>query len=213
MIVEFWFDVSTLGGALDRAPEMTVEMDHMTSTDTVPLRKFFWARNGDFEGFEKGLEKDPTVKDPKRITEMAHSRYYRVTYPAELPGVEAYRATVELNGIVLKATTEGDGWNGQIRFPDRNSLVEWRNRCEAAGLTVDIDAIYDHDHEPPQREYDLSQQQREALLTAVRAGYFSIPRETSLAGVGKELGVSGQAASERLRRGMETLIKNTIEDE
>lgn len=210
MIVEFWFDVSTLRVALEKAPGMTVEMDHMTSTDTVPLRKFFWARNGDFDAFEAGLDRDPTVEDPKLITTGQDCRYYRVTYHPELPAVEAYRASVELDGVVLKAGTDGDGWNGQIRFPDRNSLVEWRNRCEDAGLTIEINAIYDQEHEPPEPDYGLSPEQRDALVTAANAGYFSIPRETPLAGVGDELGISSQAASERLRRGMVTLIRNTI---
>ncbi|QSG03665.1 helix-turn-helix domain-containing protein [Natranaeroarchaeum sulfidigenes] len=213
MIVEFSFDVSTLQSALTESPGMTVEMDHMTSTDTVALRKFFWARGGNFEAFESGLEDDPTVRDPKRITEAPDSRYYRVIYPDHLPGVDAYRAVVELDGMVLDARTDGDGWTGRIRYPDRDALNEWCERCEGAGITVDIEAIYDQERQPPEHSYGLTPGQREALVTAAESGYFSIPRETSLAGVGEELGVSSQSASERLRRGMITLIENTLDED
>ncbi|MCL9814368.1 bacterio-opsin activator domain-containing protein [Natranaeroarchaeum aerophilus] len=212
MIVEFSFDVSTLQAALTGASGMRVEMDHMSSTDTVSLRKFFWARGGDFGAFEDGLDSDPTVREPKRVIETDDSRYYRVIYQDDLPGVEAYHAVVELDGMVLDARTEGDGWNGRIRFPDRGALNEWCDRCEAVGLTVDVHAIYDQERHPPDNSYGLTSGQREALVTAAECGYFSIPRETSLSGVGDELGVSSQSASERLRRGMVTLIENTLEE-
>ena len=213
MIVEFSFDISTLQAALAEAPEMRVEMDHMSSTNTVSLRKFFWARGGDFGAFEDGLEADPTVREPERVTETGDSRYYRVFYRDDLPGVEAYHAVVELDGLVLDARTAGDGWNGRIRFPDRDALNEWCDRCEAVGITVDIHAVYDQDHQSPDNSYGLTPAQREALLTAAETGYFSIPRETSLAGLGEELDVSSQSASERLRRGMITLIENTLDED
>ena len=212
MIVEFWFDVSTLQTALSRAPEMSVEMEDMSSTDSVPLRKMFWATGGDFDAFERGLDEDPTIEDPKCLAEAEGSRLYRVTYPGELPAVEAYRAVVELDGVVLAASTQGNGWNGRIRFPDREAIAEWRDRCEAAELRVNVRAVYSQEESAPEARYGLTDQQREALLTAAASGYFSIPRETSLAGLADELGVSSQAASERLRRGMEKLVFKTLGD-
>lgn len=212
MIVEFSFDVSTLQSSLAASPGTRVEVDHITATDTVSLRTFFWARGGDLDAFETGLAEDASVKDSKRVTETADSRYYRFVYPDDAPDIDAYRAVVELDGQVLDARSEGNGWSIRIRFPDRDAVNEWRDRCKAVGTTVDIDAIYDQERQPPENVYGLTSSQREALLTAAESGYFSIPRETSLAGVGEELGVSSQSASERLRRGMVTLIENTLEE-
>ncbi len=213
MIVEFSFDVSTLQSTLAESPETRVEVDHITATDTVSLRTFFWARGGDLDAFEAGLAEDSSVKDSKRVTETADSRYYRFVYPDNAPDIEAHRAVVELDGQVLDARSEGNGWSLRIRFPDRDAVSEWQDRCTAAGIGADIKAIYDQEYQPPTQEYGLTTSQREALLTAAECGYFSIPRETSLAGVGEELGVSSQSASERLRRGMVTLIENTLEED
>ncbi|MEF8776007.1 MAG: helix-turn-helix domain-containing protein [Haloarculaceae archaeon] len=47
----------------------------------------------------------------------------------------------------------------------------------------------------------LTAAQREALLRAVRGGYYSIPRETSTMDLAEELTIFDQAVTERLRRG------------
>ncbi len=210
MIAELRSDGRMLQSALADAPRMTVQFDRVTATDTVPPRKFFWAREGDFEAFEAGLDDDPTVQDPERITKTPDGRYYRVVYSSQHADIEAHRAAVELDGVVLEAKSEGNGWTGRIRFPDRESLNDWCDRCEAAGISIDVKAVYDQERQSPGCPYELTDQQREALVAAAGNGYFSIPRETSLAGVGEELDVSSQAASERLRRGMVTLIENTL---
>jgi predicted DNA binding protein len=46
---------------------------------------------------------------------------------------------------------------------------------------------------------------------AFERGHFPVPRETSLADLGEEIGVSDTAVSERLRRGIATLLSTTIE--
>lgn len=212
MIVEFSFDVATLQSALTESTRTRVEVDHITATDTVPLRTFFWARGRDLDSFEAGLDADPSVKEFKRVTQTEDSRYYRFVYPDDAPDIDAHRAVVELDGQVLDARSKGNGWGLRLRFPDRDAATEWQNRCTAAGIDVGIEAIYDQEHQPPNNAYGLTPGQREALLTAAECGYFSIPRETSLAGVGEKLDVSSQSASERLRRGMVALIENTIDE-
>lgn len=214
MIVEFEFDVTPFRRALDAAPDVEVEMEHLSSTDTVPLRTFFWAHGGDLDAFEEGLEDDPGIEAPKRITETDSSRLYRVAHPEDLPAVDAYRAGVELDAVVHAVTGTSDGIEVRMRFPDRDALSEWRDRIHEWGLSMEVIALYEEDEVPPERRHGLSEQQHEALLTAAEQGYFSIPRETSLAGLADQLGVSSQAASERLRRGMENLVDATlVEDE
>lgn len=214
MIVEFGFDVTPFRRALDAAPDVEVEMEHLSSTDTVPLRTFFWAHGGDLDAFEDGLEDDPGIESPKQITETGDSRLYRVSHPEGLPAVDAYRTAVELDAVVRSVTGTADGIEVEMRFPDRDTLSEWRGRIRERGLSMDVRAVYEEDGLPPERHHGLSEQQREALLAASEEGYFSIPRETSLAELAEKLGVSSQAASERLRRGMDRLVDETlVEDE
>jgi predicted DNA binding protein len=55
--------------------------------------------------------------------------------------------------------------------------------------------------------------QREALVLAVERGYYDIPRRCSTAELAAVLGVSDQAVSERLRRGIATLVERTLGDD
>ncbi|MUV89266.1 hypothetical protein GJ629_04600 [Halapricum sp. CBA1109] len=51
------------------------------------------------------------------------------------------------------------------------------------------------------------------LQLAVRRGYFTIPREVTLSELAAELDLSSQAASERLRRGIRTLVQTVLDDQ
>jgi predicted DNA binding protein len=50
-------------------------------------------------------------------------------------------------------------------------------------------------------------------LLAVRRGYYDIPRRTSMGELAAELGISDQAVSERLRRAIVALVRNTMPTE
>jgi predicted DNA binding protein len=101
----------------------------------------------------------------------------------------------------------------KMLFPDRSSFSNFRQTCEEAGVNATIESIHSGSVEQSSADADLTSAQREILTRAVEVGYFDIPRQTTLRGLGEEVGVSGQAASERLRRGMDTLVRETLSDD
>jgi hypothetical protein len=213
MIVEFDVDSGALRQSLAAAPGMRVRIEHLDATDSIPLRSMFWTSDGDFDAFETALEEDPSVTQWTRLAATDEGRLYRARHPADASTVAGYHAAVELDAIVLSVVSkdDGTGYHVQMRFPDREQFARFRDTVADTGLTVEVKAIYDQQDVPPEERFGLTQVQRETLLTAVAAGYFSIPRETALAGVADELGVSPQAASERLRRGMESLVRGALD--
>jgi predicted DNA binding protein len=62
----------------------------------------------------------------------------------------------------------------------------------------------------PSGRYGLTDQQYDALTAACEAGYFAVPRETDLDELSDDLGISHQALSERIRRGTEALVTETL---
>ena len=58
--------------------------------------------------------------------------------------------------------------------------------------------------------YGLSEPQREALMLAVRMGYYDIPRGCTTEDLANELGISDQAVTERLRRAIGTFGRHTL---
>jgi hypothetical protein len=62
----------------------------------------------------------------------------------------------------------------------------------------------------PAGRYGLTDSQHRVLELASRRGYFEIPRDVTLKELADEVGVSHQALSEQLRRGIGALVEDTI---
>ncbi|WP_435344594.1 helix-turn-helix domain-containing protein [Haloarchaeobius sp. HRN-SO-5] len=210
MFVRYHIDSTLLGHAASSAPEMQVTIEQIDSTPSVSLRLVFWARGSAFDAFETGLEADPTVADATVLVDDRSRKLYRVVCSPGTPITEVYERSVELDGVMLEATSDGVGWTLKMLFPDRDAFGAFRRACEDAGLSTTVESIHSGDVDRSSADAGLTGAQREILSRAVEVGYFDIPRQTTLRGLGEEVGVSGQAASERLRRGMETLVRETL---
>ena len=68
------------------------------------------------------------------------------------------------------------------------------------------------DQTAPTREHEssLTETQRALLRRAVRAGYFKVPRESSLVDLAVKQGMSDREASEELRRGLDVVVRGSV---
>ena len=73
--------------------------------------------------------------------------------------------------------------------------------------------VYNIPEQQVEAEFGVTAPQREALILAVREGYYDLPRETNTTELGDQLGISDQAVTERLRRGIGTLVRNLLMSE
>lgn len=64
-----------------------------------------------------------------------------------------------------------------------------------------------------QHPSDLTEDQRELLQNAVREGYFKVPREVTLVELAETHGLSDREASERIRHGLDVLVRDATLDE
>ncbi|WP_323674692.1 helix-turn-helix domain-containing protein [Halorubellus sp. PRR65] len=213
MFVQFHLDSDVLTTALEHAPGTQVAVQHLDSSSSVPLRSVFWASEGNFEAFETGLGVDETITDWRLVAENGDERLYRVHYAPDQPDVDIYNAAIDADGVFLKGETDGDGWTVKMLYPSRDAFNVFREACAAVDLNVDVDSIYSKPFSGSGDDIALTDPQRDLLTRAVQVGYFDIPRETTLQELGQQMNISGQAASERLRRGMETLIRETVTEE
>ena len=72
---------------------------------------------------------------------------------------------------------------------------------EAVGVSIErISPLGDEGDDPIARRWDLTPAQEEAVETAYRMGYFSVPRGATASEVADRIGVSKSAFLERLRR-------------
>lgn len=108
---------------------------------------------------------------------------------------------------MLEAVTYEEGWYFRVRFPNHDLPGQFYDFCTDRDISVHVDRVYALADAPANgRSFDLSQEQREALVIAVREGYFEVPRRTDLSAIGSQLGISQQAASNRVRRGANKVI-------
>ncbi|ELY61202.1 helix-turn-helix domain-containing protein [Natronolimnohabitans innermongolicus] len=160
----------------------------------------------DYE-FRDALADDPTVSDVMVLDEYGESALYRTTIRD--PPLPIYQKYMDLGGTPLNGIVTDEGWWLRSRFPDRETLAEFRTFCLDRGATFHLEKLTRESaaDEPP---FGLTREQHEALVTARDMGYFEVPREASTDEIGSALGISGQSASERLRRGVDRVLKNGL---
>lgn len=200
-----------LASALEAVPEMSTSVDHEIGEIPSEPLLFFWAWGGDFEAFEAALEDDPTVTDVLVLDKVSGRRLYRVQLTSDTP-VVLYPMYARLGLTLLDAHASADGWTGRIRFPGREALAELRAFFVENDVSFDVIGVYDQSDLATPGPLALTDGQRQILEVALESGYFEIPRDASLSGVAASLGISPQAASERLRRGLQTVVERSLRE-
>lgn len=166
------------------------------------------------DAVERALRADDRVASVQRLDgprpgDRTEHVLFRIEW-ADLGSLVA--AVVDNDGTVVDASGTADEWTLRLRFVDHESLSAWYRTCVDRGISLRLRKVHDAadgDGDDTER-FGLTTLQRETLLLAFDAGYFGVPRETTLADLGARLGVSDAAVSERLRRGQAALIAGTL---
>ncbi|WP_115862683.1 helix-turn-helix domain-containing protein [Halorussus litoreus] len=171
---------------------------------------YFWVAEADFDDFEAALRGDPTVEDMVMMEEQTDDeRFYRVVWRAD--SANLITAVSETRATIMEAVSEnGDDWQVKSLFPDRDALSKFHDYCVSHDFSFTLDRVYTADNSQEEGEYDVTSDQREALVGAYHAGYFDVPRGITLTELAEELGISRNALSARLRRGQRNLLSNTL---
>lgn len=211
IFVEVHLDTPVLQEALTSNADVVVTVEEKRALPSGVVRFLFWACGEAFETFEEALDADPTITSPSVLHKVDDKRLYRVELTEAGKATTVHQAYVELDAVMLEGRGTDDGWFLQMQFPDRETFKEFRERCDTVGVDVKLYTIYNQiDSSDQESAYNLTECQQDALLAAHESGYFEIPRKVSLAELAEQLGVSSQAASERLRRGTERLVGHSL---
>jgi len=195
--------------ALGRAvPDgVTVEVERVVENSPSAVG-YFWTP-ADPDGVEGTLAEDPVVHGAS-VTEDP-VRDHQCHGVVRLAEGSPLRAVLDHEGEVIEATRDGDGWDLLLSFPDVDRLSAFRGDI-VDDHESDLVSVYDP-QESDAPDTDLTERQRETLVTAYREGYFDIPRKVTLVDLAARLDVSDQAISERLRRGEAKLVREHLFDD
>ena len=205
------FTIPAESFALERAlaahPEMTVEVDRLASHSTMEVLPFIWVTGGDVDALRESIEEDPSVDSLTVADEMDGEVLYRIGWVQEL--CSFINDIVDHHAAILRAEAADERWSLRMRFAKEEMVSEFQSHFREEGRDFQVQSLA-QPTQPRQSEFGLTADQREALAAAARSGYFAIPRAASAEELGGELGISANAASERVRRGCQALIESGL---
>jgi predicted DNA binding protein len=214
LIIEFDSNIPILREASLAVPDASIVLEDEQILKDGRIRLLFWANSGDLEKLEHTIEKDPTVSDLQCLADPAErGRLYRVLYTEEGMEWTTHHRWVEVDATLLDSKLRNGTWTVEMRFPDQEALGEYRSLLEDRGLDFTVKSLWTKNvGTENQLDPVLTQRQRETLVRAVERGYYDVPRRINSAELAEEFGISDQALSERLRRGIASLTRQTLID-
>lgn len=188
------------------------ESTKLTLEKMVPLggkpTPFVRVRNDVRETFERSVRDHSSVNRIKLANAHEGESLYALDWE---PSQDALlRRLLDLDAVLLSGTGTADTWGLEIRFPSHEALSEFQDYYLEESIPISVERIYNPTKPDAGPWYGLTAIQRETLIHAGKSGYYSLPRQISTQELADNFDISDQATTERLRRGIETLLSNTL---
>lgn len=191
-------------------PDIRIQLERVVplSSTFIP---YFWAQGVAVEDVEPTLRADGDVESFSIVDSTNDEVLVHVEWGAGAKDDGFLNTIAETEATILEAVGEAGTWTVQLRFPDHSDLTTFYRRCVDLGLSIELKSV--HNPGPPADVglgLGLTDAQHETLVTALEAGYFEVPRQINLTDLAAELDVSDTAISQRLRRGIASLLVATL---
>lgn len=209
VITEFTIpaEAFALDRTLEAVPEVTIEVERHATHSREWIMPFLWTTGADPATLEEAFRADPTVDAVTRLDQAGDVGQFTVEWADDVQ--ELVDDIVDRQGVIQEAEAANGLWYLKLKFVDQDAVREFQTYFEEHGYTFELERLYDGTA-LREREYDLTPEQRTALVTALELGYFAVPREIQIGELAAELGISTSAVSQRLRRATRNLTENTL---
>jgi len=207
VIVTFHIETGFLREAAGVLPDEAVSIQRLHDVDGRS-RVVVWVDDTDRDSIDTAFVADGSVESMSHVGPEADGHWY-ILETADASMAAMSRGLLTADGMLVRADLLEGEWVVQARFPDRSSLLTFREDLVADGFDVEVQRMRE-DEDEASTQFGVTDPQREVLLLALERGYYTVPRNASLSDLAGELDISSQAASERLRRGTQTLVANTL---
>jgi predicted DNA binding protein len=169
---------------------------------------FVRIRNTARERFEQSVREHQSVKRVQAVNTQNNETLYAVEWQ---PSGESLLSTLmQMDVTLLHSIGTTEHWTFELRFPTHEAFSAFQEYCTERDIQIVLTRMYMRTAPTAGPWYGLTEAQRETLTHAVRSGYYAVPREISTKAVAAEFDISDQAVTERLRRGIDTLVSNTL---
>jgi hypothetical protein len=200
-------DEFALNYTLSELPDIEIECERIVQSGEDAILPLLWVRNADPDEVESAFEADPTVRDVSCLSTFEEESLYRMSWVDHIDLLLQMLTNAE--ATVLDAYGRNGRWQLRVLYPSREHFSATHEFADEHHLRFDVKSIRDMEGEPAGR-FGLTADQYRALVLASRRGFYDVPRESTLEDLADELDVSHQALSERLRRGMGSLVEDAL---
>lgn len=209
IITEFTIPTESfaLHHTFEAVPDVTIEIERLATHSREWIMPFLWATSNDTKAVGEALRNDPSVGEVQQIDATGNIGQYKVDWNEDFQ--QLIDEIIDQHGIMQEAEAANGTWYLKLKFIDQAALSEFQTYFNGKGCNFELQRRYDSTS-PKEREYDLTPDQREVLVTALELGYFSVPRDAQITDLAAVLDISTNAVSQRLRRAMRNLTKNTL---
>lgn len=211
VLLEFTIDSEQfkLGDVLTNGSDLHFELERIVPT-AGHILPFVWVSTDEdpkdvLPQFEERVRDSSQVLELLSLDRVEDGGLYRIEWEEQTEGL--IQALAETQATVLEAFGDRT-WTFRVRFTDHDRLSDFHNYLTDHDMKVRIKRTYTFAEETARRrDFGLSNEQREALVLALRRGYFETPSEVSLDDLADELGITKQAVSNRIRRGNAKILR------
>lgn len=196
-----------LGETLNDGADVQLRVNVVIPTGEAAI-PYLWVSNIPPDQVERTLSSDPDVRVVDVVERNGDIALAKVRWRSV--SAQLLELLVESNAILAEALGNEGSWSLSLRFPDQEELAEFYQRCTDRGITMTVESVDTNSWDGGRSTLPLTDLQKEALRTAFETGYFEVPRDGTLVDLAEELGVSDSAVSQRLRRGIASLVESTV---
>lgn len=200
-------DDFALGATVGGETGTTVRLDRVIPIGDAFI-PYFWASDDTVESIQAELRNETDIAGFRVVDRTDGEALVRVEWAELVDGL--LEAMVATEASILEGIGEADTWWLQLRFDDHEQLSAFFQECANRDIQLDLETV--HNPGLPRTvglDPALTDPQRETLRRAFDAGYFDVPRGVNLLELAEQMGISDSAVSQRLRRGISTMLQES----
>lgn len=198
------FPLETVFQQLDDA---TIELDRVVPTGAA-VAPYFWISADDTGELTPDLSADEGVDEVTVIDQVDEQMFVCVDWNLDHESV--LTAIVNTDVTLLSGIGDQEQWTFAVRASEQRQLSEFQTYCREHDIPIELTELHAVSSLRSDREFDLTDGQREALVMAYSRGYFDSPRDATQDDLAEDLGITRQAVSSRLQRGIRRLVADTV---
>jgi predicted DNA binding protein len=196
-----------LSAVFEQLSDVTIELDRVvpTSDGVIP---YFWISADDTAKLTTDLSADIGIDQVKIIDQVEKQMLVRVDW--NLNHESILTAIVNTDVSLLSGIGNSEQWTFELRASDQERLSDFQTYCREHDIPIELTELHAISPLNADREYDLTDDQKKILVVAYSRGYFDSPRGANQDDLAAELGITRQAVSSRLQRGIRRLVASTL---